>query len=314
METRYLRITTPYHSEQKLTRHQILLHGIILRERGDKVDEYMDYIIGDEVEVKITGIRDFGAFCETADNVKGLIHISQIQNKLIANINDYFKVGDVVKGVVKAIDEMGKLGISTIGYDLPDYFGEEEHSVMTKLYQLKNKLEESPIKEEKEPLKYSVEMKEISGHIETIIGEELSERAQNNIRRNIDKYGVFKYTLAMAKKQHFVIDKGVAFNHLLEEELNLNIRYNHYTVSEHAVEQWCGKRFGETNRLEKAKEEILHHVANGVFLSRRDDHIYIRNAELVFPCLHEYNNNYVIKTVLTTELYYHQLNQTYKKP
>lgn len=71
----------------------------------------MELSIGEVVEGKITGISKFGAFVEVAPGKSGLVHISEISNGYISDINDIYKVGDVVK--VKIISaEGGKLSLS----------------------------------------------------------------------------------------------------------------------------------------------------------------------------------------------------------
>ena len=71
----------------------------------------MELNIGEVVEGKITGISKFGAFVEVAPGKSGLVHISEISNGYVSDINDIYKVGDVVK--VKIISaEGGKLSLS----------------------------------------------------------------------------------------------------------------------------------------------------------------------------------------------------------
>ncbi len=71
----------------------------------------MEWNIGDVVEGKITGISKFGAFVEIAPGSVGLVHISEISNVYISDINDVCSVGDTVS--VKIISaEKGKLSLS----------------------------------------------------------------------------------------------------------------------------------------------------------------------------------------------------------
>ena len=57
---------------------------------------------GDIIDVKITGIQPYGAFALLPDNSTGLIHISEISDKFVRNIDSYVHVGESVK--VKIID------------------------------------------------------------------------------------------------------------------------------------------------------------------------------------------------------------------
>ena len=64
------------------------------------------YQVGDEVKVKIVGIQPYGAFGQLDSNFTGLIHISEISDRYVRNIGDYFKVGDLVDAKIIEIDEV----------------------------------------------------------------------------------------------------------------------------------------------------------------------------------------------------------------
>lgn len=57
---------------------------------------------GDIIDVKITGIQPYGAFALLPDHTSGLIHISEISDKFVRNIDSYVHVGESIK--VKVID------------------------------------------------------------------------------------------------------------------------------------------------------------------------------------------------------------------
>lgn len=63
------------------------------------------------VEGTISGITNFGAFVKIGD-VTGLVHISEVSVDFIKNINDIYKVGDVVKVKVIRVEEGGKYVLS----------------------------------------------------------------------------------------------------------------------------------------------------------------------------------------------------------
>ena len=72
-----------------------------------------NYNVGDEVECKIVKLMPFGAFAEIVEGVDGLIHISQLANKRIANCEEVVKVGDVVNAKITAVDnEKQKISLS----------------------------------------------------------------------------------------------------------------------------------------------------------------------------------------------------------
>ncbi len=71
----------------------------------------MSIEVGSIVEGKVTGITNFGAFVELPDGSVGLVHISEVANVFVKNINDFLKEKDTVK--VKVLTVNGnKIGLS----------------------------------------------------------------------------------------------------------------------------------------------------------------------------------------------------------
>ena len=70
------------------------------------------YKSGQHVKVKVTGIQPYGAFVETPDNTEGLIHISEIMNDYVHNLNRFLSEGQIVKAKILSIDEEGKLNLT----------------------------------------------------------------------------------------------------------------------------------------------------------------------------------------------------------
>lgn len=68
--------------------------------------------IGKIFEGKVSGITKFGAFVELDDGVNGLVHISEISDSFVNDINDILKVGDKVKVKVIKINDEGKISLS----------------------------------------------------------------------------------------------------------------------------------------------------------------------------------------------------------
>ncbi|NLN16752.1 MAG: S1 RNA-binding domain-containing protein [Firmicutes bacterium] len=77
--------------------------------------------VGSIVEGKVTGITHFGAFVQLADGKTGLVHISEVADAYVKDINDYLKENDIVKVKVINISE-GKIGLSIKRVD-KDYNG-----------------------------------------------------------------------------------------------------------------------------------------------------------------------------------------------
>jgi S1 RNA binding domain protein len=60
----------------------------------------------------ITGITKFGAFVELPGGTTGLVHISEIADEYVKDINDFFKKADKVKVKVLSVESNGKIGLS----------------------------------------------------------------------------------------------------------------------------------------------------------------------------------------------------------
>lgn len=71
----------------------------------------MGYEIGTIVEGKVSGISKFGAFVDLPDKTTGMIHISEVSQSYVNDINDFLKVGDNVKAMVIS-SENGKIALS----------------------------------------------------------------------------------------------------------------------------------------------------------------------------------------------------------
>lgn len=61
--------------------------------------------VGDIIDVTITGIQPYGAFALLPDHTSGLIHISEISDRYVKNIEYYIKKGEHVRVKVIDIDE-----------------------------------------------------------------------------------------------------------------------------------------------------------------------------------------------------------------
>ena len=72
----------------------------------------MELEIGAIQEGKVTGITKFGAFVMLPGGTSGLVHISEIANAYVSDVNDYLKVGDAVKVKILSVNEAGKVNLS----------------------------------------------------------------------------------------------------------------------------------------------------------------------------------------------------------
>ena len=72
----------------------------------------MSLQVGEILEGKVTGITKFGAFVLLPGGTSGLVHISEIANAFVNDVNDYLHMGDTVKVKVIGITEAGKINLS----------------------------------------------------------------------------------------------------------------------------------------------------------------------------------------------------------
>lgn len=72
----------------------------------------MSLSVGNIVNGKVTGITNFGAFVETEDGSRGMIHISEISRSYVENIKTVLKVGQPVTAKVISISNDGKIALS----------------------------------------------------------------------------------------------------------------------------------------------------------------------------------------------------------
>jgi S1 RNA binding domain protein len=68
--------------------------------------------VGTKLEGRVTGITHFGAFVELAEGVTGLVHISEIADNYVKDVNDHLKLDDKVLVKVINVDKDGKIGLS----------------------------------------------------------------------------------------------------------------------------------------------------------------------------------------------------------
>lgn len=71
--------------------------------------------VGQTYEGVVRRIVNFGAFVEILPNTEGLVHISQLDDKRVAKVEDVVKIGDKVKVKVREIDELGRVNLTMKG-------------------------------------------------------------------------------------------------------------------------------------------------------------------------------------------------------
>jgi len=74
--------------------------------------------ITEEIEVgrvyfaTVKRILPFGAICEIAPGKEGMVHISELADYFVKDINEEVKIGDEIKVKVIGIDEVGRISLS----------------------------------------------------------------------------------------------------------------------------------------------------------------------------------------------------------
>ncbi|TQR18353.1 S1 domain-containing post-transcriptional regulator GSP13 [Psychrobacillus vulpis] len=72
-----------------------------------------DYLVGDVVTGKVTGIQPYGAFVSLDEDTQGLVHISEITYGYVKEVGEFLTVGQEVEVKVLEVDEVaGKISLS----------------------------------------------------------------------------------------------------------------------------------------------------------------------------------------------------------
>lgn len=128
------------------------------------------YKIGDVVKGEIRGLQHYGAFVQIDENLVGLIHISEISERFVRNVEDYFQLGDIItvkiidldesqnhaKLSIKQLPDSDRIGKKKMGNnfyrkrkyvnDKVDYFSALEESTMESLNKLYGEVNEGIVK------------------------------------------------------------------------------------------------------------------------------------------------------------------------
>ncbi len=67
---------------------------------------------GSILQGKVSGIAPFGAFVEFEEGKSGLVHISEVSDEYVDDVNKHLKVGQEVKVKVLSVDPQGKISLS----------------------------------------------------------------------------------------------------------------------------------------------------------------------------------------------------------
>jgi len=172
--------------------------------------------VGDIFIGRVTGIQSYGAFISDDEvGVSGLVHYTGVRrNTQVLDINQYFKLGDIVKAKVRAVKTDG-LSLVTYDMDLPDYFKNEK--IKEKLSNFKP---EEP-KVEVKKVERNFEFEQLVKHMQDVVGV-VSEQAQDKLDDllNMPNGGLVKFMLSMMDaEKEFKVDLGIEFLNLIEEKM-----------------------------------------------------------------------------------------------
>lgn len=89
-------------TDQKVLKDVIAL--IDLQITGPKIESVYS--------AKVVTLKEYGAFVDLADGVSGLVHVSEIADERVKDVNEYLEVGDIVDVKVVDVDRFGKVKLS----------------------------------------------------------------------------------------------------------------------------------------------------------------------------------------------------------
>ena len=72
----------------------------------------MPVSVGEIVEGVVTDIMPYGVFVKLSEGKSGLVHISEVSNEYVEDINQILKKGDTVKVKVLSVEDTGKIALS----------------------------------------------------------------------------------------------------------------------------------------------------------------------------------------------------------
>ncbi len=78
-----------------------------------------NYKVGDIIKCMVTAIESYGFFVSTDLWYSGLVHISEMTDGYVKDINSYVKIGDVIYCQILEVDDTNqqiKLSIKNINY------------------------------------------------------------------------------------------------------------------------------------------------------------------------------------------------------
>ncbi len=69
-------------------------------------------IVGKTYDAKVMRVTNFGAFCEFLPGRQGLVHVSELSDTFVKDVNTVVKVGDMLRVKLVEIDQMKRMNLS----------------------------------------------------------------------------------------------------------------------------------------------------------------------------------------------------------
>ena len=82
-----------------------------------------DLKVGSVVKGEVTGIESYGIFVKLNEKYSGLVHISEISEKFVKDINKYADIGEVIYVEIKEIDNRSNrciLSVKDLNYRIDE--------------------------------------------------------------------------------------------------------------------------------------------------------------------------------------------------
>ncbi len=103
----------------------------------------------------VTGIEKYGIFVSLDEYYSGLIHISEVSNFFVQNLNDYVQVGETIRVRILEVDDENfqvKLSIKNLDYRITKRGKTKIKETESGFTTLKNNLDRWILEKEKEIL------------------------------------------------------------------------------------------------------------------------------------------------------------------
>lgn len=68
--------------------------------------------IGEDYNATVVTIKEYGAFVDIVEGISGLVHISELADERVNDVEEYLKIGDPIKVKVLDVDRFGKIKLS----------------------------------------------------------------------------------------------------------------------------------------------------------------------------------------------------------